>query len=87
MPGGPHNFAYITEENEAPYLAPLGDTLAWRYSTAAELRELRTPRKLVRLARDLAYFETMRQRQARVILKDPLALFSAAGSPRASRRG
>jgi hypothetical protein len=71
------SFAYITEENEAPYLAPLGDTLAWRYSTAAELRGLRTPRGVVRLARDFAYFEAMRQRQARVILKDPLALFSA----------
>ena len=29
------------------------------------------------MARDLAYFETMRQRGARVILKDPMALLSA----------
>jgi hypothetical protein len=74
---GLSNFSYVTAENEAPYLAPLADTLAWRYSPAAELRTLRTPRGLARLARDFAYFETMRQRGARVILKDPLAIFSA----------
>jgi hypothetical protein len=71
------HFAYVTAENEAPYLEPLRDTLAWRYSTAAEIRTLRTPRGLARLARDFAYFGTMRQRGARVILKDPLALMSA----------
>jgi hypothetical protein len=71
------HFAYVTAENEAPYLEPLADTLGWRYSAAAELRTLRTPRGLARLARDFAYFETMRQRRARVVLKDPLAIFSA----------
>jgi hypothetical protein len=71
------HFAYVTEANEAPYLEPLGDTLSWRYSAAAELRALRGPRGLARLARDFAYFEAMRQRRARVVLKDPLAIFSA----------
>ena len=74
---GLHDFTYITAENEALYLDALSDTLAWRYSTAAELRTLRTPRGLARLARDFAYFEAMRQRGARVIVKDPLAIFSA----------
>jgi hypothetical protein len=71
------NFAYITAENEALYLDALTDTLAWRYSPAAELRTLRTPRRLARLARDFTYFEAMRQRGARMIVKDPLAIFSA----------
>jgi hypothetical protein len=71
------HFAYVTAENEAPYLEPLRDTLSWRYSAGAEIRTLRSPRGLARLARDFAYFETMRQRRARVILKDPLAIFSA----------
>lgn len=74
---GLHDFTYITAENEALYLDALSDTLAWRYSTTAELRTLRTPRGLARLARDFAYFEAMRQRGARMIVKDPLAIFSA----------
>ena len=64
--------------NEARYRAALGDTLAWRYSSAAELGRLRTPRDAARLTRDALYFALMRRRRARVILKDPLAVFSAA---------
>lgn len=72
-----HSFTYVTPATEAPYLAALRDTLAWQYSTRAELKSIRTPRGLARMARDLSYFHIMRQRHARVILKDPLALFSA----------
>jgi hypothetical protein len=72
-----HAFTYVTPETENPYLAPLRDTLAWRYSLGAELRALGGPRALLRMARDLAYFEAMRRRHARVILKDPIAIFSA----------
>lgn len=73
----PFGATYVTAETEAPYLAPLGDTLAWRYSLRAELAEARSPRALARMARDLAYFATMRRRRARMIMKDPLALYSA----------
>jgi hypothetical protein len=38
---------------------------------------VRTPRDLARLVRDYGYFEAMRRRGARVILKDPMAVFSA----------
>lgn len=72
-----HGFTYVTRANEAPYLAPLKDTLAWKYSLMAELREIRTPRDFARMARDLAYYQTMRQRGARMIVKDPMALLSA----------
>lgn len=72
-----HSFTYITPATEAPYLTALRDTLAWQYSTRAELKSVRTSRALARMARDLGYFQIMRQRHARVILKDPLALFSA----------
>lgn len=80
-------FTYVTAENEGPYLDALTDTLAWRYSPRAELRRILTPsdqprkrpvwRDLARLARDYAYFETQRLRGRRMILKDPLAIFSA----------
>lgn len=79
----PHFFMYVTEENEAPYLEPMRDTLAWRFSPGAELRAIparskpKPPRALARLARDYAYFEQMRRKGARMIIKDPIALFSA----------
>lgn len=72
-----HSFTYVTAANEAPYFTALRDTLAWKYSLGAELKSLKTPRHLARMVRDLGYFEAKRQAQARVILKDPLALFSA----------
>lgn len=73
----PTDLTYVTRENETPYVGPLRDTLDWRYALAAETRRLRTPRDLARMLRDFAYFETMRRRGARPIMKDPLALFSA----------
>jgi hypothetical protein len=72
-----HGFTYVTHANEAPYLAPLRDTLAWKYSLMAEIREIRTPRSLARMARDFTYYEIMRQRGVRMIMKDPMALLSA----------
>ncbi len=78
-----HSFVAVTEASEAPYLAALSDTLAWRFSPGAELRAIphRTaplpPRALARLARDYAYFERMRRSAARIVVKDPIALFSA----------
>lgn len=73
----PGSFTYITPANEAAYLGPLTDTLAWRYSPRAEIRTLATPRDLARMVRDLAYFEAMRRRNIRPVMKDPLAVFSA----------
>jgi hypothetical protein len=71
------DFAYVTPANEAAYLEPLRATLSWRYALEAEAPKLRTPRDVARLARDYAYFETMRRRGARLVMKDPIALFSA----------
>jgi hypothetical protein len=79
----PASFVHVTEANEALYLEPMRDTLAWRYSARAELRAIPTrskplpPRGLARLVRDYAYFEQMRRSNARMIIKDPIALFSA----------
>lgn len=79
----PHYFMHVTEANEAPYCAPIRDTLAWRFSSGPELRAIparrkpRPPRALLRLARDYAYFARMRHKGARMVVKDPIALFSA----------
>lgn len=79
-----HAFTYVTAANEEPYLAALRDTLAWRYSLGAEMKALRTPRQLARMARDFGYFEIKRRAGARVILKDPLASSPPTGSRSAS---
>lgn len=71
------HFLYLTEADDARYLAPLGDTLSWRYSVRAQLRATRSPKALARFARDYAYFQKMRRQRAQTILKDPLALFAA----------
>ncbi len=73
----PSDFFYVTREIEAAYLPALRDTLAWRYALGPETWSIRAPRDAARMVRDFAYFETMRRRRARVIMKDPLALFSA----------
>lgn len=70
-------FTYVTDENEAPYLEALRDTIGWKYSLGAELSALRTPRQAARMTRDFLYFEANRRAGRRVILKDPLAIFSA----------
>jgi hypothetical protein len=73
----PVDFTYVTAANEARYLRALGDTLAWRYAYAAELPALRSPRDAARMLRDGGYFRLRRLRGDRLIMKDPIALFSA----------
>jgi LPS sulfotransferase NodH len=71
-------FTYVTRETEGPWHAALADTLAWRYSLEAELAARRGPRAAAGMLRDMAYFAAMRRRRARVVVKDPTALFAAA---------
>ena len=73
----PDDFTYVTRETEGPYVGPLGDTLRWRYAYAAEIPDLRTPRDVARMVRDGAYFKTRQLQGARLVMKDPIALFSA----------
>lgn len=79
----PYSFMYVTEANEDLYLEPMRDTIAWRFSPGAELRAIPTrskpkpPRAIARLVRDYAYFKQMRRKGARMVIKDPIALFSA----------
>jgi hypothetical protein len=73
----PHWFPYICPDNEAEYLGPVEDMLAFRYRTRAELKRVRSPRDAARLARDWSRFRRYRRRGARALLKDPTAVFSA----------
>ncbi len=71
-------YTYICEENEAVYLPAFQDTLALRYQTGAELIALRSVRDIFRMGRDWLSFTQSRARQARPLLKDPFAVFSAS---------
>ena len=73
----PTDFTYVTPATEAAWLPALRDTLSWRYALGPEIRSLRSPRDAARMVRDFGYFEAMRRRRARLIMKDPIALFSA----------
>jgi hypothetical protein len=73
----PYWFPYVREENGAQFRASIADMLAFRYKTGAELREVRKPRDIARLLRDRARFADSRRENARPLLKDPVAVFSA----------
>ncbi len=70
-------YTYVTKENEAPYLAAFRDMLAWKFSPRAQMAQIRAPRDLAVMARNMGYFQIQRLRGSRPIVKDPLALFSA----------
>ncbi len=74
----PYWFPYVCHENEGPYRGPVGDMLAFRYRSGAELRAVRSPKDLGRFFRDRQRFRSFRRRGARPLLKDPIAVMSAA---------
>jgi Sulfotransferase family len=70
-------FTYVTPENDAAFRAPLARMLDWRYSVAAELPAIRSPKDAGRMLRDRAQMAKHRRRGAVPISKDPIAVFSA----------
>jgi hypothetical protein len=70
-------FTYITHENATAYESALARTLAFDYDVQAELRALRSPKDVARMARDWGYFSYHRLRHSRPLMKDPIAFFSA----------
>ena len=69
-------YTYITGENEAEYLGPLTETLAYRYHLAAEIVSLRSLHDLLRMGRDSTIFLKGGVFHQRPLLKDPFAIFS-----------
>lgn len=73
----PYWFPYVCVENQAPYVGPIEDMLAFRFKASAALRDMRAPRDFALAAHDIREFSRFRQRGARPLLKDPIAVFSA----------
>src|SRR5918911_4625947 len=72
-----HWFTYVCAENEREFLAPLADTMRFRYRPLAELRSIRSAKDAGRFARDWFVTERHRRVDAVPLLKDPIAVFSA----------
>ncbi len=70
-------FRYVCDENGEPYRDALRETLEFRYSLLREIRALRTPKDAGRLLRDYTLFTKNRLVNARPLVKDPIAVFSA----------
>ncbi len=73
----PYWFPYICSENEAPYLRPVRDMLAFNYQTTAAVRATRAARDAAAIVHDRWEFARYRHRHVRPLLKDPIAVFSA----------
>jgi len=72
-----HWLEYIAPGTEGPHRRALEDTLSFRYRYGPALRAVRSPRDLMRAARDAAQFAYFRATRKRPLVKDPLAVFSA----------
>lgn len=68
----------VEPHESARFKDALTDTLAFRYRPVAELTTVRSPKDLGRLIRDWRVFSARRRRGTIPLLKDPIALFSAA---------
>ncbi len=71
----PYRFTYVTAENEGAYLQPLRRTIGLQYNFWPELR---ASRRLWSPLRDALGFWRLRQGGYRALVKDPMAVFSAA---------
>jgi hypothetical protein len=68
-------YTYVCDENEAEYLGPLRETLAYRYHYWAQLKS-HPAKDVPRAVRDAIGFLRARLAGQRPLLKDPFALFS-----------
>jgi hypothetical protein len=70
-------FTFVCPGNETTYEPGLRHMLAYDYRWGAELRAMRRPKDVARAVRDADRFRRFRRNDARPLLKDPIALFSA----------
>jgi hypothetical protein len=71
-------FQYVTAANEASYAPHLERSLRFSYDLRRQLPTVRSARAAGRTATDFATFTRLRLAKARPLVKDPIAVFSAA---------
>ena len=69
-------YTYISEKNEAAYLAAFNELFGFRYHLFNEIQSLRSSKDFLRMGRDLGIFLRGRTFHQRPLLKDPFAVFS-----------
>ncbi|MFQ5508523.1 MAG: sulfotransferase [Leptospirillia bacterium] len=70
-------FTYVNRDNEAAFAPALARTLGFHYDIWGHLKKTRTLHDIGRLRSHLRSFRQARERAARPVMKDPLALFSS----------
>jgi len=73
----PEWFTYVRGDPSGRLASDLRRTLAFRYSYAAELPRIRSPRDAARMVRDAARFARWRRKRRRPLVKDPIAVLAA----------
>lgn len=73
----PYWFLYITEVNQLAYRGPLEDTLGFHYSLVGAAKGITSLGDVKRIWREMDAFRSYRRQDARPLVKDPFALFSA----------
>jgi Sulfotransferase family len=72
-----HFFGYVSSANEARVAPHLERALGFSYDLRRQLSTVRSPRALGRTTRDLRTYRRFRASNARPLMKDPIAVFSA----------
>jgi hypothetical protein len=70
-------YTYICEDNQAEYLVPLHEMLAFEYHTEMEVRSIKSGKDLLRMGRDWWTFWKGRRNLRLPLIKDPFAVFSS----------
>ena len=73
----PEWFTYVRADPEGRLAADVRRMLDFRYSYAAEIRDLRSARDAGRMVRDAARFTRWRRAGSRPLIKDPIAVLAA----------
>ena len=76
VPRAPHWMLYVCEDNEALYLDQMRRVVELRYPLLAQTRAIRNPVELRSIAKQAALSAGHRMHRRRVLIKDPLAIFS-----------
>jgi hypothetical protein len=70
-------YTYICEDNQAEYLEPFLEMLAFDYHTEMEVRSIKSGKDLLRMGRDWSTFWKGRRNLSLPLVKDPFAVFSS----------
>lgn len=73
----PYWHTYVTTDNEESYYEPIKDTISFQYQLKNEVDLAKSPKDVLRIIRDYTIFSKYKLLNAKPLIKDPLAIFSA----------